>query len=144
MVISSLDTRSHVVSLSGFPSWLNASFSPALGSYNSFREDFSQVFYLEPLFWTTSPDHLVKVLGKYCLIGTTYYLAGGFWNSVKHMQTLKVQPCILWFCIIPNVLILSLLYWCEEKSSVYSLTWAFSLLALSSLSLLFYCQLSEE
>lgn len=41
---------------------------------------------LLPLFWNTCPNHLVKVLGKHCLIITTCYLAGGFWNSVEHAR----------------------------------------------------------
>ncbi|KAF6084288.1 hypothetical protein HJG60_008565 [Phyllostomus discolor] len=52
------------------------------------------------------PDHYYLLFGRRILEFCQIYT-----------QTLKVQPCILWFLIIPSVLILSLLYWCEEKSS---------------------------
>lgn len=141
MITSSLGTRSHVGFLSGFLSWLNACLPQAWGSC---KQLFEGRFLSALLPSTPSFGILPPTLGNYCLIIATWSWAGNLGSLSYIHADIKVQPCVLWFLVTPSLLILSLFYQCEEKSSIYPLIWGFSLLALSSLRLPFYCQLSDR
>lgn len=106
MTISFLGKKCHVGFLSDFLSWLNV-FSSHLRKMKLPQGKCLLIFCLSLIFWHTTQNHLVTVLGKCQLAVTTHSLAREPWTSVIHTSAIKHSAVCLWFLITPNRLVIS-------------------------------------
>lgn len=86
LIFASCVTRSHVWFLSGFFSWLSW-----LGRASTASEKISlRSSGLSPVFWQTAPNHLVKILEKYCLCYNSFFAwrTLGSWHTCIKSSTM--------------------------------------------------------